>query len=926
MNGMTPVRQDPPPSATGGWSLVGRAGELDRIATSIRRRDGPAGVVLIGAAGVGKTRLAREALAAAEQRGALARWVAGTASARALPLGAFAATLKLADLDPARLVPQATEALLAGAGPAGVVVVVDDAHLLDELSAVLVHQLVLRKAAGVVLTLRTGHAAQDAVTALWKDGHLPRLELEPLSPEETAELVETRLGGPVDDTAVRRLWSITRGNALYLRQLVDHELATGRLREFVGVWRWSGELTLSPALVELVSTRIGDLPAHQRGVLDVLAFGGPLEVPLLTELTGAHAMEETEARGLIEVSPQGRRWVVRLADPMFGEVQRRRTGALYARRLRRRIADALSAAGGRRADDALRHAVLLLDADANPNATLLTVAARRATERGDLALAERLARTAVSAGGGFEPRLLLGSALGWTGRVAEAGSEWATLPALAGTDVQRAQAAMARAKVLAWSGRPAEAEAELDAAVRAATDEAADLALAGVRSVLDAYLGRTAQAARIGAEVLAHPRCPAAAVPWASWGLAMAHGGLGRLDEVEAALRRMESAAPGAGLHQWALVVMSAMRGLLLAGLPDQADRIERRFRDRCPDSPGRPVDVFTSFMAAESAAFRGQVGTAARGYRQAIAAHHGGDPNGWSFTGLVGLTTALGMHGDPARARRALTAMTAEHHPTYVFLAPNVLLARAWVAAAEGGVSEATALTRKAADVAASQRQPAVEVLALHTAVRFGDRTVTGRLARLATEVTGPRARIAAEHARALAAGDGPGLQAVSVRFEQMGALLLAVDAAAQAAAAHTHHGRRGSAQTATARARRLAEACEGARTPALAALTAPPKLTRRQREILTLAASGLSNGDIAERLVVSVRTVENHLYRASARPGTSPGQQDRPAPDLPGAQPLERFAGRRQREQFGLHPDGAGAGQGDHLGQFPAAAPERE
>lgn len=64
-----------------------------------------------------------------------------TASARALPLGAFAATLGVVGPDPARLVRQAGDALLAGAGQAGVVIEVDDAHLLDELSGTLVHQL-----------------------------------------------------------------------------------------------------------------------------------------------------------------------------------------------------------------------------------------------------------------------------------------------------------------------------------------------------------------------------------------------------------------------------------------------------------------------------------------------------------------------------------------------------------------------------------------------------------------------------------------------------------------------------------------------------------------------------------------------------------------------------------------------------------------
>ncbi|MGH3976819.1 MAG: helix-turn-helix domain-containing protein, partial [Pseudonocardiaceae bacterium] len=67
------------------------------------------------------------------------------------------------------------------------------------------------------------------------------------------------------------------------------------------------------------------------------------------------------------------------------------------------------------------------------------------------------------------------------------------------------------------------------------------------------------------------------------------------------------------------------------------------------------------------------------------------------------------------------------------------------------------------------------------------------------------------------------------------------------------------------------LAQACEGAQTPALAALAAPLPLTSREREIVTLAAGGLSNRQIADRLTVSVRTVEGHLYRACTKLGTS-------------------------------------------------------
>ena len=39
---------------------------------------------------------------------------------------------------------------------------------------------------------------------------------------------------------------------------------------------------------------------------------------------------------------------------------------------------------------------------------------------------------------------------------------------------------------------------------------------------------------------------------------------------------------------------------------------------------------------------------------------------------------------------------------------------------------------------------------------------------------------------------------------------------------------------------------------------------ITAREREIAVLIGRGLTNREIAERLTVSVRTVEGHIYRA--------------------------------------------------------------
>ncbi|UUZ45904.1 helix-turn-helix transcriptional regulator [Janibacter limosus] len=49
--------------------------------------------------------------------------------------------------------------------------------------------------------------------------------------------------------------------------------------------------------------------------------------------------------------------------------------------------------------------------------------------------------------------------------------------------------------------------------------------------------------------------------------------------------------------------------------------------------------------------------------------------------------------------------------------------------------------------------------------------------------------------------------------------------------------------------------------------------RLSRREEEVATPAAAGLSNAAIADRLVLSVRTVESHLYRAFAKLGITSG-----------------------------------------------------
>ena len=75
-------------SISHGWPFVGRAEDLAQATAAVH---GSGGVVLVGPAGVGKTRLARQVLSEAGRRAGATRWIGATAAARSVPLGAFAA-------------------------------------------------------------------------------------------------------------------------------------------------------------------------------------------------------------------------------------------------------------------------------------------------------------------------------------------------------------------------------------------------------------------------------------------------------------------------------------------------------------------------------------------------------------------------------------------------------------------------------------------------------------------------------------------------------------------------------------------------------------------------------------------------------------------------------------------------------------------
>ncbi|KAA0080740.1 ATP-binding protein [Mycolicibacterium sp. P9-64] len=215
------------------WVTAPEEPLLGQLEAAVRSRSG---ALLVGPAGVGKTSLARAAVAKLAGEFDRAATVTGTVAWSAVPFAAFGDLIEIADAGKTAAVLRTARESIGD----GVLLLVDDAHALDRLSAALVYQLGISGAARLILVVDADESMPDGLSTLVRDQLVAQIDVAPTGYD-------------------------------------------------------------ARALDEQVSSFVAGLPAAATAVLEFVALSEPLSVAVLGDLVGADAVSAAATAGAVVI-------------------------------------------------------------------------------------------------------------------------------------------------------------------------------------------------------------------------------------------------------------------------------------------------------------------------------------------------------------------------------------------------------------------------------------------------------------------------------------------------------------------------------------------------------------------------------------------------------------------------------------------------
>lgn len=847
-------------------------------------------LVVQGGAGVGKSRLAAEILERAAVLGHPTGRAAATHASAATPFAALAHLLPAGVTldDPVELFRRTAEALSAGTARGGndgrrLVILVDDVHLLDEASATLLRQLVAVRAVFLIVTLRVNAMLSDDVVFQADGADTCRLHLDPFSEAEVNTYLRAMLDGPVSRSTVAEFTRMSNGNVLVLRELLIGALRGGGLHRVSAIWHLDSRAASMPIVAEMIRARLARLRSAERSLVEVLACCEPLELGELQTAVPEADCAELEAEGIVQVRRAESRSLYSLAHPVYGEVvrdqiphaRRRLIYQVQARRLKER--------GLRTPDHFMRVATFELAADGTTDTDTLLAAVRLAYRARDYRLVVELLDALPADRVDFSVAVMRGQSHHYLGNFGDADRElaWAQerspdLDGLLSVVALRTQNAFyGKSSIATALAINDEAQQYTDDPLVRRMLRTNEAAFRLFRDPLSHVLELLEEARSISAPQIRH---------WALLQRTLALSCSGRAAEACAgadqayARYRQEVIKGGAdgypplGIASTAWIAAAYLESGRLA----EARRVAEESYREALQARTPHFQALHACQLGRCELVAGNLDAALDWYLEGVAcAQSLGQPilDEQAWAGLMAVHAAL---GNVEQAEFALAryeeVMTREPNRDCEIFHSIGVVGKAWVHVVQGRPRNAIDLLTAGAETLRAREQRVNESWLLAEKARLGAATeVAGRLAELAEGSDNPLIAVRSEVASAVVTRQGDDLLAAALSCGKQGLHLPAAETALSASQAYMTAGERKKA----AHAKQLSDAHRrrtgGAQTPGLAQWPGVHPLTAREKEVAFLAAKGIPSKAIAERLQLSVRTVDNFLQRVYNKTGIS-------------------------------------------------------
>lgn len=761
---------------------------------------------------------------------------------------------------------------LKGGKGAAVLLAVDDAHHLDDASAGVLAEVISAGWATVVAAARPRPGLPQPLDQLWYDGLAERVDLRPLNREQIEDVLAHVLDGTVPGATVDAIWNASGGNPRMLDALLHDSAEAGVLAKRNGIWMLLAPLPSDGArLAGVVAKDHLRRGPEELEALKLIALAGPVGRKVIEDISGAAVVRSLLDQQMIVEAPG-----IPSELSMWN--------GLFAGAIRNTVSVS-------------RSLQLLEKVNAHQNPALLQGEGRL-----------RSVEWALECGVRVSDEEMLAAAKEALLRFHNHGARSIAARIHHPPLVPLAQAIQARA--LYNEGAYSEAAALLDACwlpLAQDTDGPAVLLLrVSAHQALGHPLGVVAD------DVEKHSASSGSERSWQEELLHLLQLGaevnVQALNDVVNDMRRRRTGSGGEPLRALAEGLLA--HALASAGRPVQGLEAALLAASELPplegslfffpefvlgrlvsaylamgewESAEREINHYAAGNAAAAATFNGSLqllhgysllrqGRMERAYQvllPAVEALRRNDP-----LQLYRFGTALGFYaaarlGDTEQAKR----LEQDHKDAGAGWPAHDLLAEAYVAAAaeylaRDGKGLAALQTLMTTTEASARTGNLLEVFAM--CWDLGDPSVVPMVQAAARGVEGRWAEALLTLATAWEDADGDALMATAASLEEAGFVNMAREAYARASTVLEQAGeRRRSRQAVAQREKCDHELGERFREGRFIAAAPAVRLTRREQDIVELAVQGLTDREIAQRLMVSVRTVEGHLYRTYVKLG---------------------------------------------------------